>query len=90
MDIFKVTNSIKHREFHYKILNQILTTNVTRSKYTLGITGTCYFCEAYKETAAHLLWRLSENQGHVAQIEKLVQLFHADEVKPIKGNNHLQ
>ena len=33
INIFKVTNATKLREFHYKIINQILVTNVTRSKY---------------------------------------------------------
>ena len=52
-DIFKYTNATKLREFHYKIINQILTTNILRSKFS-NVTNKCVFCQESKETIMHL------------------------------------
>ena len=53
-NIFAVTNATKLREFHYKIIHKLLTTNIRRAKYT-NVSPLCTFCGKKPETIAHLL-----------------------------------
>ena len=58
--IFKSTNSVKLRDFQYRILNRILTTNLSRSKYS-EISPNCTFCQDNCETIRHLMFECKES-----------------------------
>ena len=51
-----VTTSTKLWAFQYRLLNKILTTNVTRSKLDKSISPLCQFCSIEAETTLHLLY----------------------------------
>ena len=49
------TVSTKLRYFHYRVLNKILVTNVTRAKWDKDISSKCHYCNQANETILHLL-----------------------------------
>ena len=52
-NIFKVTNAVKLRDFHYKIVYRTLITNTKRAKYA-QVSEMCNFCQSFPETLEHL------------------------------------
>ena len=59
INIFKCTNATKLREFHYKILNSILTTNYLRNRYDPNTSNLCVFCHTAMENNLPLICAMS-------------------------------
>ena len=52
--VYEVTNCTKLRWFQFRQINNVITTNVMRSKWDGTITPSCYFCQNSDETIHHL------------------------------------
>ena len=56
IDVRKMTLSIKHRYFQYRLINRRLVTNVQRHKWNEEVSPLCTFCGSKQETVIHLLY----------------------------------
>ena len=52
---FKLVKASKLRNFQFRLINRILTTNTLRNKWNKQISPLCYYCKIAKETVLHLL-----------------------------------
>ena len=73
--ILEITHIVKLRMFHYRIVNRILTTNVTRHKYNKNICENCTFCKYDKETVKHLFWECIKVKDLWKNLSKWVKYF---------------
>ena len=55
LEVGKLTNSVKLRDFQYRIMNRCLTLNVHRAKYT-KMSSKWTFCADHDETTRHIFW----------------------------------
>ena len=53
---------MKLRDFHFRILNRCLTTNLVRSKYE-KLSSNCSFCNDKVETVYHLFYQCSQTKA---------------------------
>ena len=68
------TTSNKLREFQYKILYSILTTNSTLKDWDIGKDDKCAFCQVKPETIKHLLLQCNYSRITWDQVLKLTKL----------------
>ena len=77
----KNTNASDLRWLQYKIMNRILTTNLTRSRWDNNCSKLCTFCQAEMETMLHLLFACKEVQSLWTSLEKWLKYFYKVEIK---------
>ena len=75
------TNAAKLRFLQYKILNRILTTNITRAKWDKNVSPFCAFCGAHKETMVHLLFDCAIVQNLWKALKKWLKYFFKIEIE---------
>ena len=71
VDIFKVTNLVKLKDFHYQIINWILVTNVKRAKYS-DTSEKCTQCKLYPKTVPHLFCDCTVKKNLWVALEKWI------------------
>ena len=77
---FGITNDTKIRYFQYRVINRILTTNTSRSKYT-DISEKCQFCDEEKETVIHILCDCKKVKKLWLCLEKWCEYFFKTKVR---------
>ena len=80
VNIFKVTQSVKLRFFHYQIINRILSTNSSVAKWNKDISKECTLCNNYSETIIHLLVECEKVKTLWRNLEKWLKYFHKIEI----------
>ena len=62
LDIFRVTNVPKFRNFQYRLLQRAIITNTNLFKWGLVPSNLCSFCQLEEENIVHLLFQCQEVQ----------------------------
>ena len=75
IDFQKQIKPVKLRNFQYRLLRRILTTNVRRAKWDNNVSDLCTFCEQEKETVLHILVECIEVQPLWKALTKLVKYY---------------
>ena len=55
-NMYKITNYVKMRSFHYRVINRALTLNMHLFRYKLRSNNRCTFCDIFKENYDHLFY----------------------------------
>ena len=70
--IFTTTIDSKLRNFQYKYLMRIVTTNKLLLKYKIKNSNTCEICNMYVETIKHLFWECIHTQHYWNEISNFL------------------
>ena len=77
----RITISTKLRIFQYQVIHKIITTNVRRAKYTVGLSPKCTFCFSQNETILHLLYECEYSRKVWKALEKWLMYYFKVKVK---------
>ena len=69
----KIGKASKLRNFQYRLLNRILTTNIVRNKWNPQIDKNCTFCKMKSETVIHLICECELVQKMWMALEKWIK-----------------
>ena len=82
--ICTITNSTKLRIFQYKLLNRLITTNVTVAKWQ-QTSENCTFCKSKKESVIHLFCKSEETVKLWNKMERWLKYFKIKSLKHEKS-----
>ena len=68
----------KLRNFQYKYLMRLVTTNKLLLKYKLKMSNLCEFCNMHVETLKHLFWECIHTQHYWREITHFLNSKHLD------------
>ena len=68
----KTTEDTKLRWFQFRLLHNILTTNLSVSKFKPNQSSLCEFCKKEKESIKHLFWECTHVQQFWKDVEQKV------------------
>ena len=81
LSINNITNSTKLCLLQYKIMNNILTTNIRRAKWDKNISEYCSFCNQCKETVLHIFCECQKVKKLWHALEKWCEYYYKIDVK---------
>ena len=73
LDIYKITNMVKYRDFQYRLLSNAIFTNDRLYYWKKTITQRCDYCNCDKQTTLHLLWYCPMTQALWSKIETFIK-----------------
>ena len=78
---FNATIATKLRNFQYRLVNRILTTNTTRNKWSPNISPLCTFCKRINENTVHLFIECDHVKRIWVALSRWVKYFMQLEVQ---------